>query len=164
MSTAADISQLQSLPLPPAVSYLPQTWGWLVLLLMLLAAGLWLGGRSYWHWRRNAYRRAALVQLTQLQSALTHSSDRSPLRELPELLKRSALSIPAQGGVASLGGEDWQRFLESTCPVPLPADFSRQLATLSYAPDAQLAALSAQEIEDLLGVSRQWLEQHHVAV
>ena len=109
MSTAANISQLQSLPLPPAVSYLPQTWGWLALLLMLLGAALFFGGRAYWRWRCNRYRRAALAQLAHLQAALASSSDRSPLRQLPDLLKRTALSIPAQSGVASLGGQDWRR-------------------------------------------------------
>ena len=164
MSAAANISQLQSLPLPAPVSYFPQTWGWLALLLVLLGAALFFAGRAYWHWQRNRYRRAALAQLAQLQAALASSSDRSPLRQLPDLLKRTALSIPAQSGVASLGGQDWQRFLESSCPAPLPADFSRQLAVLSYAPKAQLQALSEQQIEDLLGASRHWLEQHHGAV
>ena len=164
MSTAANISQLQNLPLPAPVSYFPQTWGWLALLLILLGATLFLGDRAYWRWQRNRYRRTALAQLMQLQAALATSSDRSPLRQLPDLLKRTVLSIPGQVGVASLGGREWQRFLEQCCPAPLPGDFSNQLATLSYAPDALLQALSEQQIEDLLGVSRQWLEQHHVAV
>ncbi|MBF7729248.1 DUF4381 domain-containing protein [Pseudomonas sp. N040] len=164
MSAAANISQLQVLPLPEPVSYFPQTWGWLALLLLLLGTAVLFGGRALWRWRCNRYRRAALTQLVQLQAALTSNTDRSPLRQLPDLLKRTALSIPGQVGVSSLGGCDWQRFLEQCCPAPLPADFSAQLAMLSYAPDAQLQALSEQQIADLLGVSRQWLEQHHVAV
>ena len=44
MSQAANIAQLQDLPLPPAVSYMPQTWGWPALLGLLAAYALLLDG------------------------------------------------------------------------------------------------------------------------
>ena len=163
MSTApANISQLQSLPLPPAVSYFPQTWGWLALGLTLLGLALFFAGRRAWRWRQNRYRRAALAELAALQAGL--ANDRSGLRQLPELLKRCALSMPGQPQVASLGGADWQAFLQRCCHTDLPADFARQLAELAYAPTAQLEALPEPRVQHLLGISRQWLEQHHVAV
>jgi hypothetical protein len=163
MSTAAaNIAQLQTLPLPPAVSYFPQTWGWLALLLGLLGLALFFVCRSAWRWWHNRYRRAALAELAQLETSLT--IDRMTLRQLPELLKRTALSMPGQPQVASLGGNDWQAFLQGCSTTALPANFAQQLSELAYAPPARLNALPDTHVMQLLAVSRQWLEHHHVAV
>lgn len=164
MSEAANISQLQNLPLPPAVSYFPQTWGWLALLVLFLGIALFYASRRAWRWRLNRYRRAALAQLQALENAVSSDPTRHALRDLPDLLKRTALSMPGQPDVASLHGTAWQAFLQRCSANPLPADLSQQLAELSYAPDARLQALSAKQVNDLLSVCRHWLEQHHVAV
>jgi len=86
-----DISQLKELSLPAPVSYAPQTWGWWLLLALLVVLALVVGVRRYWQWRRDRYRREALVRLAQLRE---RSDDLNALRELPELLKRVALSMP----------------------------------------------------------------------
>lgn len=164
MSKAANISQLQNLPLPEPISYFPQTWGWLALLLMLVAAAVFYGGRAVWRWQRNRYRRAALAEFAQLQAALTNSTARSALRQLPDLLKRTALAMPDHPQVASLHAAGWQNFLQQRSSGALPEDFSQQLALLAYAPDEQLEALPADQVEHLLSICQQWLEQHHVAV
>jgi hypothetical protein len=85
------IDQLQELGLPAPVSYAPQTWGWWVLLAVLIVIALVVGVRRYLQWQRDQYRREALVRLAQLRS---RSDDLNALRELPELLKRVALSMP----------------------------------------------------------------------
>lgn len=165
MSAPANISQLQDLPLPAAVSYLPQTWGWLALLLLLLGVGLYYAGRSLYRWRRNRYRRAALAEFSRLQLALTEPAQTvAALRQLPELLKRTALSMPNPPAVASFSGQAWQQFLQASSPTRLPDDFARQLALLAYAPQEQLRSLPPAHISQLLSSSRLWLEQHHVAV
>jgi|GEM_PF-280065 len=217
--TLPSIDQLQEMPLPPPPAYLPQTWGWAVLLALLLLGALAWGARRYWRWRRDAYRREALAQLARLQA----SDERiHALRALPELLKRVALSMPApislrrgrpadpdlvaaafagepapttaepphtsgrsrlagealaaahsalagkpaptaRHGVATLQGAGWQAFLQQHCPLPLPEDFSQQLALLAYAPQAQLQALSPAQQQQLFEQCRTWVEQHHVA-
>ena len=186
------IEQLKEMALPAPVSYAPQTWGWWVLLAVLMAAVLLVGARRYWQWRRDRYRREALVRLAELQS----SDDQiSALRELPELLKRVALSmpsnwntpsvgagLPAMGplrfaqpsrtpspasrllqGPAALGNERWQAFLAQHSAQPLPADFSRQLALLAYAPDATLLALPDDQRQQPFDTCKHWVESHHVA-
>lgn len=161
-----DIAQLKELPLPPpVVSYLPQTWGWLVLALVLLAllgAGLLLLHRRR---QRERYRHEALGRLDDLERAAAGPDTRVPaLRELPELLKRVALSMPDAPAVAHLGGADWQAFLQRHGDGSLPADFSRQLALLAYAPEARVQALADTEVQTLLRTCRRWIEAHHVAV
>ena len=185
------IEQLKELALPAPISYAPQTWGWWVLLAVLVVTALLLGARRYWQWRRDRYRREALARLAQLQQ---RSGDLSALRELPELLKRVALSMPntvavgasllamARGrsptvlnvpassragslpqGPASLGKDDWQVFLQQHLKQPLPADFSQQLAQLAYAPDSTLQALPPEQRQQLFDTCKTWVERHHVA-
>ncbi|BCX68487.1 DUF4381 domain-containing protein [Pseudomonas izuensis] len=185
------IEQLKEIALPAPVSYAPQTWGWWVLLSLLVSTALITAARRYWQWRRDRYRREALVRLAQLQ---LRSDDLSALRELPELLKRTALSMPntvpvgarlardADGAVlqvnrvivhrgqallpqgpAALGKEDWQTFLQQHSKQPLPTDFSQQLAQLAYAPDATLQALPPEQRQQLFDTCKHWIEHHHVA-
>ncbi|WP_309676342.1 DUF4381 domain-containing protein [Pseudomonas sp.] len=187
------IEQLKEIALPAPVSYAPQTWGWWVLLAVLIAAVLLVGARRYWQWRRDRYRREALVRLAELQNS---DDQLNALRELPELLKRVALSMPpdwnkkpvgasllakrplhsplmstdqtpSRAGslpqVTALGGKDWQAFLELHSAQPLPADFSQQLAQLAYAPDAALLALKTEQRVQLFATCKHWVEHHHVA-
>ncbi|WP_433740783.1 DUF4381 domain-containing protein [Pseudomonas putida] len=185
------IDQLKEIALPAPVSYAPQTWGWWALLGLLVVTALIIAARRYWQWRRDRYRREALVRLAQLQK---RSDDLSALRELPELLKRTAISMPATPSVgarlardagaavlqtnrvivhrgqalllqgpAALGKEDWQTFLQRHCKHSLPADFSQQLSLLAYAPDAVLRALPAEQRQHLFDTCKLWVEHHHVA-
>ncbi|WP_085632753.1 DUF4381 domain-containing protein [Pseudomonas sp. R16(2017)] len=166
-----DIAQLKELGLPAPVSYAPQTWGWWALLALLLAATALIGFRRYRQWQRNRYRREALLRLAQLRS---RSDDLRALRELPELLKRVALSMPVPArkthlasplpqGPAALGDTDWQRFLERHCTDPLPSDFSHRLGQLAYAPDTVLQALPEAQRQTLFDLCQTWVERHHVA-
>jgi hypothetical protein len=161
MSERPDISQLKEIALPEPVSYMPQTWGWLLLLAVLVIAVLALAAWRYWRWRRNRYRREALLHLAALEQAF--ASDAGALRALPELLKRVALSMPGDDSAANLSGEPWQTFLQNHSREPLPADFARYLAQLAYAPPAQLQALATERGPMLLAQARRWVETHHVA-
>ncbi|MHC8320583.1 DUF4381 domain-containing protein [Pseudomonas sp. GB2N2] len=186
------IEQLKEIALPAPVSYAPQTWGWWVLLAVLIGAVVLVAARRAWQWRRDRYRREALVRLGELQSS---DDQLSALRELPELLKRVALSmpsnwnappvgagLPAMGPLrfalplrkpslasqlpqdpGALGGGDWQVFLQQHSKQPLPADFSQQLAQLAYAPDATLLALPTDQRQQLFDTCKHWVEHHHVA-
>ncbi|WP_433765634.1 DUF4381 domain-containing protein [Pseudomonas putida] len=187
------IEQLKEIALPAPVSYAPQTWGWWALLGLLVLSALAIGARRYWQWRRDRYRREALVRLAQLQK---RSDDLNALRELPELLKRVAISLPplhrpcrscrrlrsfgdlerageqdqkiaafgsSYRGPAALHKEDWQAFLQQHIKQPLPSDFTRQLALLAYAPDATLRALPAEQRQHLFDTCKLWVEKHHVA-
>jgi hypothetical protein len=94
------IDQLKEIALPAPVSYTPQTWGWWVLLGLLVIAVLLISARRYWQWRRDRYRREALVRLAELQNS---NDPLTALRELPELLKRVALSMPSPWNAKPVG-------------------------------------------------------------
>lgn len=161
--SSPSIEQLQELPLPAAISYLPQTWGWRVLLAVAGLLVIALLVRKHHHWRQNRYRREALARLDQLRQQFGQQADGKALREVPELLKRVALSSPQQPDVARLTGQAWQEFLQRSTPIVLPADFAARLATLAYAPNATLERLDRHSCEQLLSITRQWVETHHVA-
>ncbi|PCR95885.1 hypothetical protein CP336_12825 [Pseudomonas fluorescens] len=154
------IEQLKELGLPAPISYAPQTWGWWVLLAVLLLTALAIGARRYRQWRRDRYRREALVRLALLRD---RSDDLNALRELPELLKRVAISMPQSQSVAAAEQEDWQHFLQQHSKKTLPADFSQQLARLAYAPDDVLRDLPAPQRQALFDTCQHWVEHHHVA-
>ncbi|OPA86187.1 alpha-2 type XI collagen [Pseudomonas fluorescens] len=146
------IEQLQELGLPAPVSYWPQTWGWAVLLGVVVLALLIVAARKGLRWRRDAYRREALAQLKALED----------MRELPALLKRVALSMPLADEehqrVPTLSGAEWQAFLQCHAGTPVPADLSLTLARLAYG-----APLPAEQHAQLLAQCKAWVENHHVA-
>lgn len=161
-----DIAQLKELAIPtPPVSYLPQTWGWLVLLLLVLSLLLLWGGRRWWQWRRDRYRREAQARLDELRLALADPQSRlAALRALPGLLKRVAISIPGGEGARPLGGDAWMAFLARSAPFPLPAHFAADLFTLAYAPSSRVLALPHGRIDEIFQLSQRWIGEHHVAV
>jgi len=123
------IEQLKEIALPAPVSYAPQTWGWWVLLWLLVIAVLLVSARRYWQWRRDRYRREALVRLAELQNS---DDPLNALRELPELLKRVALSMPSPGwnannvGAGLLAKTDFHSTLMSSDQTPSRASPLRQ--------------------------------------
>lgn len=163
---APSISQLQDLPLAaPPFSYFPQTWGWLAVMALLLAVAAIWGALRWRRWQRNLYRREALARLDMIEQGLRDRDQRlTAMRELPELLKRVALSMPDTPTVERLSGDEWQAFLVQRSTKPPPEGFAAQLFTIAYAPDEQVLALPDNEVRSLLQTCRQWIEAHHVAV
>ncbi|MYZ45638.1 DUF4381 domain-containing protein [Schauerella aestuarii] len=158
--TAAKIEQLQQLPLPPAVAWLPQTWGWAVVAgalacALVVSAALWLR-----HHRRNRYRREAIVALQRMKAAA--QADRRAIRQLPVLLKRVTLAATPDRYAASLTGNAFVTYLQST-GGRFPDNAGAVLTTLAYGDDAALAALSEPGLALVIHASEMWVERHHVA-
>ncbi|AEC20399.1 hypothetical protein PT7_1859 [Pusillimonas sp. T7-7] len=163
--TLPGLDQLRELPLPAPISYWPQTWGWLVVAGLLLAACI-LAAAAYWRrHRRNLYRRQALVEL----DALIDSVVGNPLaaRELPGLLKRAALAAQNQdrsAQVGVMGGDAWLAYLSrSAKSASFPDGSTRLLTTLAYGPDEAVCSLDPTALQRLIAASRRWMEHHHVA-
>jgi len=162
-ATLPSLDQLQDLPLPAPVSYWPQTWGWGVLLAIVIiavAVGGWCLLRRH---RRNRYRREALQLLDAIEEQA--SADRQAARGLPELLKRVGISAsPAQAAaIRNLRGQAWVDFLRRTGKRNFPDDTAALLVTLAYAPASDVMAISPTRLRDLFAASRHWIEDHHVA-
>ena len=115
---------------PTAISWLPQTKGWLVLGLVLLALLLRYGWKRLRLWYQNRYRREAEKRLVQLEQATAQSN---LLIELNRLLKLTAMAAFSREQVARLSGDAWVDFLNSCCPqAPFEGELRQLLVTGPY--------------------------------
>lgn len=141
---------LKELPLPQPVSWMPQTVGWLVLAIIVLAVAAYFGWRRWQAYQADQYRRDALIRLKQMNAAQLH--------DLPELLRLAALSAGPRNQVASLRGSDWINWLNAHVDQPLfdEAD-SITLDTLAYTE----TTIAPEQARHLLDASENWLRGHH---
>jgi hypothetical protein len=164
MNDTEALQALQEIPLPPPISYRPQTWGWLVLLIIVIAI---IAALIFSRWRAyqtNRYRREALIALSHIEIQLRDSDTRvAGLRELPVLIKRTALSATARVNVAALSGDDWLRFLENSIPKRnqfFSDDMGKLLWRCAYADSTALNSTTKKEIDSLCRFLRVWIGRH----
>ena len=150
--------------LPATIAWWPLAGGWYFLLGLLLIALAWLSYKSIRRWTNNRYRRAALNELQILTGDIQNVEKRdSSLRQLPVLLKRTALCAYPRSKVASLSGAEWYGFLNSQLKTPCFTNAtSGVLDSISYS-TGDLGAIDTQSTTDLLDAIKHWLSYHHPA-
>lgn len=148
------LDQLRELPLPSPVPYWPQTWGWAVVALIVVALSVYVLVTALRRHRRNLYRRQALTELARLREQVARQT--LAARALPDLLKRTALAARSSAGMRPDAAK-------AVVLLPLPPDSGRLLATLAYAPDTVVHELDPAALDLLFDGSRRWIEGHHVA-
>ena len=160
----ASLQNLNYIVLPTEISWWPLAIGWYFLFGLLLILLAWFGYRSLRFLLSNRYRREALHEL-QLLSENMQNEDHldSSLRQIPVLLKRTALTAYPRSKVASLTGKDWHRFLNSKLKSPLFTEsIVSTLDTISYS-TGQLSDVDTGAATALLEASRHWLKNHQAA-
>jgi hypothetical protein len=133
---AYSLSRLKDIVIPeppPLWPFAPGVWALVALVTLLFFLGAYLKWKS---WKRDAYRRAGTVLL----------SDARSVHEVSIILKRVALAAYPREAVASLYGEDWVAFLNST----YPASEVPTIATESNAPASG----------DLVEFAANWIRRH----
>ena len=138
------IELLEEVPEPPAIPLTPQTPGWIVLGAIVLLAGGLLVMRIVRYRRENAYRRAALRELT--------AAGEDPA-QIAGILRRAALTAYPRRDVAGLAGADWLAFLERTCP-------GMEIADTAGAGIAEAAYREVRATPGLSALARQWIRGH----
>ncbi|MEZ7978263.1 MAG: DUF4381 domain-containing protein [Myxococcota bacterium] len=147
---------LRELPRPEAISWVPQTYGWGLVVLTLVLGLTCIALRGYRVWRRQAYRRLAETELSEI------ARDNARLTHLPALLRRAALSAFPRQEVANLHGSEWIDWLNREGASFLPDD-ARWLDQLAY--DPQLAEhLETESATRLIASSRQFIRSHRARV
>ena len=139
-----------------AISWLPQTPGWLLVGLVLLAVLVRYGGRRLQYWYRNRYRREAAKRLQQL-AATTDQGDLTLIAEINRLLKLTALAAFSREQVASLSGEDWVAFLNQQCAAPPFSTEQRRLLAVGAYCAQRVEATPGQA---LIAACLTWVEEH----
>ena len=115
MSVENPLINLKDIHLPPPVSFWPPAPGWWVLAVLLISS-LFIGG--VWFYRQHKKRKPkteALRILKDLQILYKNSQDEVvSLRNLSNLIRRTALTLYDIDAVASLQGSSWLEFLDKT--------------------------------------------------
>jgi len=162
----ASLQNLNDIVLPATVGWWPLAPGWYFLFGLLLTALAWFGYRTLYRWMNNRYRRTALLELQLLEERIHATGERDAeardanLRQIPILLKRTALSAYPRSQVASLSGKDWFHFLNSTVNNPsFTESTANTLSKISYS-SGELSVIDSSATAALLNASRQWLKHH----
>jgi len=149
---------LKELPLPDPVSWWPQTPGWYLLGTLILAGLCYLAWRLWLRYRHDAYRRQGLVRLDEM------TTDPAALKELPLLLKKSALMAGARQQVASLQGHAWIAWLNETAGDDLfSTSDADTLELLAYAQPGR-ALPDTTKAAHLIEASKSWMRMHRATV
>lgn len=157
----ASLQNLNDIVLPGAVGWWPLANGWYYLIGTLLVGLAWFAYVSIRNWNSNRYRRAALHQLQLLAQDIEDTEKRDAgLRQIPVLLKRTALSVYPRSQLASLSGKNWLDFLNSKVST---ASFTEPTAglldNLSFSVGA-LNTVDTKAADELLSACKHWLQHH----
>lgn len=152
MDDRADLSHLADVVQPAPVPWWPPAPGWWIIGAAFLISLLILSLAALLRYRRNAYRRAALAEL----SALSPATDPESAAKISAILKRVALVSYPRTDVARLSGSAWLAFLDGAGATH---DFTEspaaQLVTAPYS--GQL-----REGDRVLAVAQDWVRNHRV--
>jgi len=139
---------------PDSVSWIPQTKGWLVVLLIASGLLIRLGFRRLKAWFDDRYRREAEKRVIALEKS---STPETFLSELNSLLKLTAISAFSREEVAALSGASWPAFLNAQCSAePFGSEHRHWLANGLYRGDIPSNA----EKDELARAAKQWIRQH----
>jgi hypothetical protein len=141
---------------PAVISWLPSAPGWRYLAAVLLIVGLWWSWKRLQRWRRNRYRKTALVELSHLVE--DHSFTQPLLAPLAALLKATALQCSPRTDIASLSGEAWLDWLNRQSSTPLFSETSCYL--LGDALYRKELSVEGAAINQLVSESRLWIQRH----
>jgi len=156
----ASLQNLNDIVLPPPASWWPLATGWYFLFAFSLIVIAWVGFRLIRRWIDNRYRRSALRELQLLAMDVQNTGRRdASLRQLPALIKRTALSAYPRIQVASLSGHDWYDFLNSQLTQPVFTEpTTRLLDSIAYSTGR--LSTDSESVDNLLESIKHWLKHH----
>ncbi|KQV41744.1 MULTISPECIES: DUF4381 domain-containing protein [unclassified Rhizobium] len=159
--TKVALESLKDIAVPKPVSWLPQTWGWALIAVLLIAVVGAILVRSILMYHANAYRREALTLLDAIEERLKDPAqhDRA-LRDLAEVLKRTALGAWGRAEVATLSGAAWVSFLKTHGSGQEGHALDALLDDREYQSGASAGVLVT---DDILAAARRWIRGHRVS-
>lgn len=142
---------------PEVVSLWPQTLGWKIVSLILL---FYLSKILYQAWlsyKRNSYRREALTWLQNLPTYF-NLAEQPVYRQLPSLIRKTALEAFGRDQVSQLSNEQWDRWLDDQCELTcFEEKCARYLHVLAY---TQIPRLNEDQINTLVTQIELWIKHH----
>jgi hypothetical protein len=124
---------------PESISWWPQTLGWQLLFLFSTFYLLVKGYRRYKKYIANAYRREAIAWIEALP-VYQVSKPEVIFRQLPAILRKTAISAFSRAEVSLLSKDNWELWLDNQCQGSrFTSHCSNLLYRLSYQADHQLS-------------------------
>lgn len=145
--TVQSLSDLHDIVLPPPPSWWPLATGWYVLFALLLITLIFFGIRQWVSYRRNAYRREALLLLKKSTSN----------SEVATILRRTALTCFPRSEIAQLQGKDWIQWLEAHAPLSASPSVRESLTCSLYSTTTSTESAKSPEVYEY---ARSWVRQH----
>jgi uncharacterized membrane protein len=146
--------------LPESISLIPQTIGWKIVGVLLIAYILWRSFLAWRLWQKNWYRREGLQVLAKIKSVVDGGKTNA-VSQLPALLKSVALQAYPRGEVAQLSGQLWLDFLDSKL-VDKKFNAANALLMVAYSP-MDSWQLSAEDVQTLFLSCENWISSHAVS-
>jgi len=132
---------------PAPVSWWPLASGWYVLGVVVLALLVVIAARLWVRWKANAYRRIAIAELADVTS----------VRDVSQLLRRTALANASRVELAELTEDAWPDWLASHYKAAMPAGVHQALSGSIYRPQEKEADLAS-----LKSYAADWIRGHQV--
>jgi hypothetical protein len=151
---AAALEGLRDIHLPAPVSFWPLAPGWWALAAFALMGTVALV--TAWRRHRASVRRHALRELAALEARF--AAEQRPVDlavSLATLIRRVALRVAKQAGVASLHGESWVAFLTEGARDARSPQIARDLLQTAYGGERAAAG----EPREWLAFTRSWIRE-----
>ena len=154
-SLATALEGLRDIHLPAPVSFWPLAPGWWAL--AALSSMAVVAGVTAWRRHRRSVRRHALRELAALEARF--GAEQQPVElavSLATLIRRVALRVSTQAGVASLHGESWVAFLtEGAKSDARSSQIARELLQTAYGCERAAAGTP----REWLAFTRSWIRE-----
>jgi len=161
MADPGSLQNLHDILVPQPAPYWPPAPGWYVAFACAAFVAVWFCWRLFRNWRANAYRRAALVELSRLRALIAKGERELAMRKFPELIKRTAMAVWPRKQVAPLTGCDCLQFLDKRGNTNLfTGDDGRLLADMAYAGTRKLNMITDDQMRALLQAAENWIRKH----
>lgn len=125
--------------------------GFLILLILIISFMRW-----FKHFRKNAYRRAALIEIDKLSISGSEEELSQNFSTLLAILKLVALKAYGRETVASLYGKNWLEFLESKSKDTEFRKFASLISKTTY----QNEAPDLEQFKEFRQLSKKWIYAH----
>ena len=148
--------QLEDIHLPDDPTMWPPAYGWWIVLVLILFAGVLIPSRGYHYRKLHRQRKRILDALSNLQADLQQQGDNKALANINRLLRRLALMHYPREQVASLTGKQWLAFLDKSGET---RDFTQGAGQLLADAPYRASLADSADISGLSKAVKRWVEK-----
>lgn len=151
--SSADLGPLYE---PEAIRFSFETPGWYILAALVLFVAIFFFYKWIINYKRNAYRREALKNLSLIETRFNEQKDVFCLNDVLVLLKLVAIQAFGRKLVAELSGDEWLTFLEQKGTGTPFKKYSSTIFSIAY----KQSKIELNEVSNIIGLTHKWIKNH----